>query len=196
MMRRTLNLKRLKNGRKGFVTIPFLIAFVMVMFLILSFFRLTLTLTYASVVQYITYASARRLSLGDESKQTQIDKGKEKYGQLKSKLLKTGKWFELSNPQADFRNDYTETGYRQLFYGVSVTFTSNLISFRIPFLAEDGDQGLNAVMGSYLGREPSEEECKNFNSERQGQLSELIKNRGYGSQYSTIDKPVRSDNGC
>ena len=188
--------RRLKKGRKGFVTLPFLIAFVIVMFLILSFFRLTLTLTYVSVAQYITYASARRLSLGDQDKGTQIDKGEEKYNSLKSKLLQTGQWFELSNFQTGLRNDYTgaETGYRNLFYGASVSFTSNLISFRIPFLAEDGDQGLTAVIGSYLGREPSAQECRNFNDERKGKLQYLIQEK-YGLTVD-IEHSVESDNGC
>ena len=187
---------RMKKGRKGFVTLPFLIAFVIVMFLILSFFRLTLTLTYSGVVQYITYASARRLSLGDMDKSAQIAKGKEKYSRLKSKLLKTGAWFEVSDPKMGFRDDYTETGHRQLFYGVSVSFTSNLISFRIPFLAEDGDQGLTAVIGSYLGRDPSKQECdEEFNGKRKERLESLIQGN-YPTVSVNILHSVASDNGC
>ena len=187
-----------KKTERGLVTIPFLIAFIIVMFLILSFFRLTLTLTYASVVQYITYASARRLSLGDESKDAQKSNGGEKYSQLKSKLLKQNTWFDVpDSPQIDFNPDYTESGkqHRNLFYGVFVSFTSNLISFRIPLLAEDGDQGLTTTIGSYMGREPSQDECNNFNTEKKQKIQTLIQSN-YPGISLTISFPVASDNGC
>lgn len=189
---------RQKNHRKGIVTIPFLIAFVIVMFLILSFFRLTLTLTYASVVQYISYSSARRLSLGDMDKNTQISKGEEKYSQLSSELLKQSAWFDVpASPQTGFNTDYVESGleYRNLFYGTFVPFTSNLISFRIPLLTEDGDQGLTTTIGSYLGRDPSKEDCKNFNEEKNYHIRALLDSYGVPHNFSDADN-VDSDNGC
>ena len=187
-----------QKNQKGLVTIPFLIAFIVVMFLILSFFRLTLTLTYASVVQYITYASARRLSLGDADTQTQKGKGEEKYSQLTSELLKRSAWFDVpSSPQTGFNPEYTESGYRNLFYGAFVPFTSNLISFRVPLLAEDGDQGLTTTIGSYMGREPSQDECNNFNTEKKNQIKTILDS--YGVPHNFPNPPydsVASDNGC
>ena len=165
------------------------------MFLILSFFRLSLTLTYANVVQYITYSSARRLSLGDENKGEQISNGENKYSQLTSELLKSSAWFDVpSSPQTGFNAEYTETGYRNLFYGVFVSFTSNLISFRIPFIAEEGEQGLTTTIGSYLGREPSQEECEQFNEDKKDKMPGFI-----AAQYgitADVSFPVASDNGC
>ena len=178
------------------MTIPFLIAFIIVMFLILSFFRLTLTLTYASVVQYITYSSARRLSLGDLDKATQEGKGGEKYSQLTSELLKKSAWFDVSGPQTDFNTEYTESGHRNLFYGVFVSFTSKLISFRIPLLAEDGDQGLTTTIGSYLGREPSKEECDQFNREKNDHIITLLDSYGVPHDSLAGNGNVGSDNGC
>ena len=187
-----------EKPQKGLVTIPFLIAFIIVMFLILSFFRLTLTLTYASVVQYITYASARRLSLGDLDKAAQEGKGGEKYSQLTSELLKKSAWFDISGPQIDFNTEYTEAGHRNLFYGVFVSFTSNLISFRIPLLAEDGDQGLTTTIGSYLGREPSQDECNSFNLAKKNHIKTILDSYGVPHNFPSpapYDN-VGSDNGC
>ena len=189
-----------EKAQRGLVTIPFLIAFIVVMFLILSFFRLTLTLTYASVVQYITYSSARRLSLGDDEKSTQEGKGVEKYEQLTSELLKQSTWFNISSPQIDFNPDYTESGrqHRNLFYGVFVSFTSNLISFRIPLLAEDGDQGLTTTIGSYLGREPSQEECNDFNNAKKEHIKTILDSYGVSHNFPSPAPRdnVASDNGC
>ena len=189
-------MRKPKKTQRGFVTIPFLVAFVIVMFLILSFFRLSLTLTYASVVQYITYSSARRLSLGDEDKDTQISKGESKYSQLTSDLLKQSTWFDVpASPQTGFNTEYEETGYRNLFYGTFVPFTSNLISFRIPFIAEEGEQGLTTTIGSYLGREPSKKECDEFNETKKDEIQTLIDSQ-YSDITANISFSVASDNGC
>ncbi|MCY4513261.1 MAG: hypothetical protein OXB86_06200 [Bdellovibrionales bacterium] len=182
---------------KGLVTIPFLIAFVIVMFLILSFFRLTLTLTYANVLQYITYSSARKLSLGDTDESTQTGRGEGKYSQLTSDLINRSAWFDVpTSPQTGFNPDYTESGYRNLFYGVFVPFTSNLISFRIPLLAEEGDQGLTTTIGTYLGREPSQDECNQFNEEKKNHIQIILDSYGVPHTFPTPTDKVASDNGC
>ena len=199
MKHKRLCILRQKNQRKGIVTIPFLIAFVIVMFLILSFFRLNLTLTYASVVQYISYSSARRLSLGDVDKNTQISKGEEKYSQLSSELLKRSSWFDVpASPQTGFNADYVESGleYRNLFYGTFVPFTSKLISFRIPLLAEEGEQGLTTSIGSYLGRDPSKKDCDDFNEEKKAHLRTILDSYGVPHNFPSPTDNVASDNGC
>ena len=191
---------RPRKDPKGLVTIPFLFAFLIVMFLLLSFFRLSLTLTYVSVAQYITYSSARRLSLGDESLEQQRDAGTAKYTALKGKLLSDSDWFTLGSPTPGLNLKYqsVETGHRNLFYGVFADFTSNAISFRIPFLAEEGDQGLTAEIGSYLGREPSKDECqKEFYDKRKGEIQDKIGPK-YPGLLDNIPNASTSkpDNGC
>ena len=99
-------------------------------------------------------------------------------------------------PGSDDRNNNFN-----LFYGVWTTFTPKLLAWDPPFMAGvetngDGGDFFKTIIGSYLGREPSVEECKEFRrDERWKNIKEL-----HGDAYpiSLPDNIPESepDNGC
>lgn len=161
---------------KGSLTMQFMIALVLIIFFVMSFLGLALTLSYASLTQYLTYASARKLSLGGINKADQEQAGKEKYTDLRGNLFGNAfqpgstDWFGIPNQISTGLNvsyDPQEQtsgkpGERNLFYGAWVAFQSKVTSFKIPMLTDKSDGNLRTLIGSYLGREPSEQECEDF----------------------------------
>ena len=161
---------------------------------------MSFTLAVSGVVQYITYSSARVLFLGNESKQVQKATAIQKYQSLKNKFpfFKPNVFKIADNPtnSLGFNRTYNPRSYN-LFYGVWTYFTPKLLDVDPPLMAGvDEDQHFfQTTIGSYLGREPSTEECKNFRKKRwqiikqlHGNASPLyLGNRAYGSE---------ADNGC
>lgn len=193
----------LKNN-KGIITIPFLLVLIIILFFILSFFGLAMTFAHVSVSQYLSYSTARKYSLAGRGQQKQKIQAQEHYQKLRSLFFKpgaytkgSGDWFIIPtsldvhrNIGKAFDDDKTD---RNLFYGVSFTFTSRIPKFQIPFLVKDERTSLiKAGIFSFLGREPSEFECQEFNKARWGQIQR---------DYSFIIVPNanrigKGDNGC
>lgn len=161
----------MQSTKKGFVTIQFLIAFGIIMFFVQAFIGLSLTLTHATLVQYLSYSSARKLSLGGLSRADQHRQAEEQYSTLRQAFFKTqyrsGKreWFEVAtDPNLGFDTEYEDSPnrYRLMFYGVSASFTSYVFNFHAPFIMQGSKKDLKTKVASYMGREPSRQECLRF----------------------------------
>ena len=187
--------------KKGFVTVQFLIAFVIIMFFVQSFLGLSLTLTHGTLVQYISYSSARKLSLGSLRKSMQVSEAENKYEELRKTFFKQNykegsrDWFSvpLNVDIGDFNNDYNDSPqhYRFMFYGVSVPFTSRVFNFQVPFITDGTKQDLKTTVASYLGREPSIEECKSFFTQVRDKVC-----RTYGVGTCNSAAQAQAGNGC
>ena len=197
-------MKKFKKSERGVLTVQFMVAIVLVLFFVVSFLGLTMTLAYSSLTQYLTYASARKLSLGGLSKGDQVDAGKSKYQAVRQGIFGNSfqpggtDWFGIpQEAQVGLNSAYSGQegggsglpGARNLFYGAFVSFQSNISNFTVPFLTDETSEDLDTTVGSYLGREPSKAECKNF-------LSTAPFPNYPGNMPQRSLTPFFSDNGC
>ena len=196
-----------KKSSQGFLTVQFMLALVFIMFFIVSFLGLALTLVHASLTQYLTYSSARKLALGDETKFSQKDAAKNKYLSIRQGLFNTAfqssassDWFYISDAGIGLNPNYSDQddGARRLFFGSNVEFKSKITNFQVPLWTDKTSGDLETYIGSYLGREPSREECENF---FQNLALPIGTSDGYpsviGNQTVTpIHFTNFSDNGC
>ena len=202
-----------KDRSKGMVTIPFLLVLTIMLFLILSLFALSMTLVHVSVSQYMTYSSARKLFLGGMSMEDQKDQAMDHYPQLRNQFFPPGQWSGgddwFSIPET-LKNDEIASAYQRyisyeqhpekdMFYGVGIRFSSKVMTFQIPGLVKSANSGpFKANVHSYLGREPSKNECEvEFNEKRGTHIcrifsSNLIPN----CDELLINHTGEGDNGC
>ena len=208
----------LKNN-KGILTLSFLLVLVIIFFFFLAFFSLVMTFAHVSVSQYMSYSAARRLSLAGEDKQRQKEQAKEQYEKLRAWFFEPsahagnpGDWFNIPQtidvgsslgfvPPGTFPGEGGTD--RNMFYGASFVFTSYITKFQIPSLMEKGNfSSINANIRSFLGREPSKDECQNnFNKERGNKIRDKyssVPNFGAFVPYFNVNvvNEVEDDNGC
>ena len=211
-------IKQKKNNR-GIITLPFLLVLVIILFFSLSFLMLSMTLTHVTITQYMTYSSARKLSLAGISQSEQLGVAKIHYEKLRAQFFNpsaytgTGDWF-LIDPNIDDKRieDAVQHFYENVgaeknetrdpsFYGITAGFTPQALNLKIPFLMEDGSAEITQpiAISSFLGREPSKEECNEFHKARRGAIKALC-----SSGCPHIEEPILpevtngslGDNGC
>lgn len=202
----------LRNER-GLITVDFMFAMVLMLSMASLMFVLTMTLSLASVTQYITFASARNYFPAhinqDAQKERAVLKYKELVGNPVFKPLYTNGWFKVDEEPGV--GDHTQiipefqqaAGDANKFWGAGTNFTAAVLDFKVPFFgstAPDSDgsgDGFKSYMGSYLGREPTTEECIAFTAERWNAIRNLAVSGG--SPYSTAAAggyfPM-TDDGC
>lgn len=99
---------------------------------------------------------------------------------------------------------------RNMFYGVTAEFKTSIAKLRIPFLTLPPDpanpgydikgnpihdlEGKPMLVHSFLGREPSGDECKVFNDKRLDEIEKKFRQRGI--RYIRPQTPDKGDNGC
>ncbi len=202
------------QSRRGFITIPFLLVLIIILFFILSFFGLAMTFAHISVTQYMSYSTARQLSLAGLNKDDQQTSAQTHYKRLRKKFFSqnaytdqdgsSGGWFYIAPvikpenlgvaSQSPFPGGGDSQRLHQRFYGAAIVFQSHFFKFKIPGLAkEDISPPKKAYIMSFLGREPSEEECKDFNADRAEKIKKI-------PAFSNLDgfqvKTGEGDNGC
>jgi hypothetical protein len=203
----------LRNER-GIITVDFMFSMVMILGLASLMFVLTFTLSVASVTQYITFAAARNYVVGHIDPATQEQRAQAKYQELVNhkvfKPLYTNGWYKV-DPQPAV-GDHTKIipGYggatqgTNKFWGVGTNFTAAVLEFKIPGFGStqpDGDgsgEGFKTYMGSYLGREPTTEECINFVNVRWNAIRNLQVSGGAAYSTGTASSGYfpMTDDGC
>lgn len=200
------------RNQKGFMTMDFLFAIVLIVGFTGLLFKLSLTLTTTSIVQYITFASARNYFPAHNDPSNQVAKAEQKYTELVtdpvlSPLLSNG-WFEiLDKPDVGdisrIKGGFDTKG-KNKFWGVGTNFTARLLDFNIPFFGasdpeSDGSgQSFQTYLGSYLGREPTSQECWEFTAARWQMIRNLAVSQGtdYSSGTSNEGYYPMEDSGC
>ena len=211
----------LLRNQKGSLTVQFIFSFMLVFGFIIGFFYLSLTLVVGELVQYATYSSSRYLSLSHMTVTQQKTASQMKYNQLLfgGGIFRSGffgninadnKPFNLTSPSqisANIGLNETpgmpgEQSERNLFYGVWTEFQPKGLSLKVPFWGESvqgAQQGLfDSVIGSYLGREPSWEECVKFANVRWSMIEQVTSPSppgGYSGNVSGV-MSFQFDNGC
>ncbi len=170
------------RNQRGLITVDFLFSMVLILGLSGLLFVLTFTLSIASVTQYVTFAAARNYATAHINQQTQTERANQKYAELKEhpvlKPLYSNGWFVID--ELPGVGDHTQivaefqeaTQGPNKFWGVGTSFTAKVLAFQIPFFGsttpdDDGSgDGFRTYLGSYLGREPTTDECLQFTAAR------------------------------
>lgn len=216
-------------NQKGSLTIQFIFSFMLVFGFIFGFFYLSLTLVVGELVQYATYSSSRYLSLSNETVIRQKNVSQLRYRGLLFAPAGSGGIFKagffgsidadkpfnlesLPNQGVNSALPPMQLGDRNLSYGVWTRFQPKGLSLKIPFWG-DSEQGAqqgwsNSVIGSYLGREPSQKECTDFAKDRWQMIKDKINSSshrlsppggfsgsGNSPNYGSVEGS-RYDNGC
>lgn len=202
------------RNERGLITVDFLFSMVLILGFSALMFVLTFTLSMASVTQYLTFAAARNYGVAHVDRATQEARGAAKYQELVNhpvfKTLFTNGWFKVDAQPSI--GDHTKivpeyasaAGAANKFWGVGTSFTAAVMDFNIPFFgstAPDGDgsgEGFKTYMGSYLGREPTTEECLQFTGARWAAIRNLQVSGGasYSTGTSANGYFTQTDDGC
>lgn len=206
----------LLESESGSLVVDFMFAFTLIFSFVTIFISIAITLTTVEMVQYLTFAGARAYFASHHTVDSQREQGHAKYQELLGTaaygFVKNGNWFTVEAP---FVGDVT-SGVEELnayaqppdkpnrFHGVVTYFTANILSASSPFFGStdperDGTGStFGTNIGSYLGREPTMEECQKFMTDRFKAI--LSMNANGGAAYSTgVDEnsyTVIMDNGC
>ncbi len=200
------------RDQRGFMTMDFIFAIVLIMGFWMLLFAISMTLTTASVVQYVTFSAARNYFAAHASPTMQVEKAEQKYRELIENgvirpLVKNG-WFEIYDQPsvgniAEQRPGYDTTMSNQ-YFGVGTNFTARILDFKIPFFGStdpEGDgtgQGFQTFLASFLGREPTAQECWKFTAERWKAIRRLSVSNGAPYSTETEDGAynIVEDSGC
>jgi len=194
------NPKLLKN-QKGFLTLDFLFSSLIFGIFASLFFGIAMTFSIVEVIQYMTFSSARSYSMADISETDQVDRGRQKFERLSGtpafRPLVSNGWFELGDVQlADFNeelaSDADVTDDAETFVGARVQLNAPILFKRLPALgatASDRDTFF-ATIQSFLGREPTQDECQLFTGQRIEPIAEIY------SATDTDAYALQTDNGC
>lgn len=203
------------RNQSGLITVDFIFSMVLILGLSGLLFVLSFTLSMASITQYVTFSAARNYFAAHLTEEAQILRGQSKYQELSQnpvlKPLFTNGWFKIDG-QATI-GDHTQVvpEYQQAaqgvnkFWGAGVNFVASVLDFNIPFFgstAPDGDgsgSGFKTYIGSYLGREPSTQECLAFAAQRWSAIRNLKSSSGtanYGMASDGGRFYIQADDGC
>lgn len=196
------------RNQRGILVVDFMFSMVLILGLCGLLFVLSFTMSVASMTQYVTFATARNYTTAHITQALQVERANAKYNELVSnpvlKPLYTNGWFAVdARPGV---GDHTKLikGFEEAsqgvnkFWGAGTSFTAKVLAFSIPFFGSttpDGDEsgeGFKTYLGSYLGREPTTEECLNFTNNRWNTIKGL--GPGYGTNGGTYYP--QTDDGC
>jgi hypothetical protein len=191
-------------NNRGALTLDFIFAIVLVTGLSGILLALSLTLAVVESAQYVAFASSRAYFATHLNEQKQAEQAKAKFEQLKAnkafRLVFNAEWFGVKYVDGhDFRSEYDNEEAVSTFVGTRLLFNAEMLKFDIPFFgstAEDG-QGFKANINSYLGREPTWQECMDYVEQRFKQIQALDPSR-WANIPSVDDNSyiVHADNGC
>lgn len=194
------------KNQSGLITLDFIFALVLVFAFTAVLFAVSLTLSIVEVTQYVTFASSRNYFAAHQSEAEQKKLGKAKYDQLVAtpffKPIYNNGWFELKDFKIGSGDDYQVLNNepdRFTFYGASVHLRAPVLNFRVPFFgrtAADPDSVFQAQIASWLAREPSTDECHEFNAARMELIKQIDGNKYNSSNVNVGDYVVQTDNGC
>ncbi len=206
-------------NNKGSITIDYLFAFVLVSGFSMILMSFSATFSMVEVVQYMTFAASRNYFASHRNETKQKEAAKKKFAELKADPvvapLLSGGWFEVPEDKliVDYDipkkyqafKDYPHDNEQlNLFHGVVVEFHAKILDMQIPFFGEtkkkdqSGGSGFTTNITSFLGREPTFDECESFQENRWEHIKKLKNNSG-AAAYSgaRVDyATVILDNGC
>ncbi len=202
-------------NERGILTVDFLFSMVLILGLSGLLFVLTFTLSVASVTQYVTFATARNFGVAHVDQETQTTRGNLKYQELINhpvlRPLYNNGWYTVDAQPGIGDHTQIIPGFQAAvqgvnkFWGAGTTFTAKVLAFQIPFFgstvpddADDSGDNFRTYLGSYLGREPTTEECLQFTAARWTAIRNLPVSGGasYSTGTGAGGYAPMTDNGC
>jgi hypothetical protein len=188
------------KNQSGAITLDFIFALVLVLSMTLLLGVFSFSLSVVESVQYLTFSSSRAYFAGHINPEEQRKAAEKKFNTLSTtgsyrKLLKKD-WFAVSVDKiGDSSEIYNGQEDRDIFEGVRTKIVVGLLELQIPlFGSTKGDTPFEAYITSFLGREPTSEECMSMVTER---FNEILKLGSYtGGNVNASSYAVFDDNGC
>ncbi len=189
---------------KGSITIDFVFGITVTVGVSFILLALCFTMAMVEVSQYIAFASSRAYFSAHLNEAEQIKRGKDKFEKLMTLrpfkgMLKDAGWFALTFIRSgDFRPEYPDVNPprdSETFFGTQLKFKADVLELRIPLL-DQPEGNYEAIVGSYLGREPTTQECMDFEKAR---WREFMGRTGFPTPPGSNpddDYAVVTDNGC
>lgn len=204
------NNSSIKN-EKGILTLDLIFGLSLALGGMIIVFALCMTLSAIEIAQYVAFSTSRDYLAGHVNESAQRSLAGKKYSELVNSpafknFFRKG-WFELT-PVNQFRNgaigDYKSeyddviTGSYSPFFGTEVRLQAKLLSFNVPFFGPttSSDQGLSTRVNSYLGREPTAEECINMTAQRWNSIKQEAANSNSGFVPTGAAYYLIVDDGC
>jgi hypothetical protein len=187
----------------GSITVDFIFGITLVACVSAILLSLCFTMAMVEFSQYIAFASSRVYFGAGRDEATQISRADQKFTNLVSnrviKKILEGDWFKLAYVgTGDFRSLYQgqinfDNG---TFFGTRLQLTASILNLRLPLIGSTSDSGYKAYLTSYLGREPSFQECADFMKERWGRYSQKFPRPQGATPPSEGAYEAIMDNGC
>ena len=190
-------MKFLRN-EKGILAFDFLFGLMIMTGFFILVVMLNFTLSVIESIQYIAFSTSRTYYAADVDVSSQEGAALEKYNQLKEegilKSLLREEWFEIQNPVFINSRDRVNGGVR-------LDVTARVLSFTLPFfLGNTGEPNtFKTNVNSYIGREPSMQECVEYNEDIKEEILNLSSSYRQGqipSGMNTAPIMTTGDNGC
>ncbi len=192
-----MSIKKTLQNERGILTLDFVFASMLVFGFSAILFSFAMTFSVVEVVQYISFASARNYSLAHLNTDKQQERAQQKFEELSTNPVLTpmitNGWFAILPAQiSDFNDEYSPSTDSEIFVGVRIPFSAPILYKRIPLIGTTGNgpDGFQANINSFLAREPTFIECRDFIQQRANQLNSL----GYSFDPSSVR--IIMDNGC
>ncbi len=191
------------RNKQGILTLDLVFALSLTLGGMIIVFALALTLTSVEVAQYVAFSVSRAYYPAHISIEKQENLAQAKYESLIAKpafkALFRPNWFELKFLGArDYQSENEDiiSGSHNPMSGAEIQIQAKLLAFNIPFFGRTSknEAGLKTKVNSYLGREPSTQECLQMTAKRWKKIKENI-NLG---EFNIGDKGyyIITDDGC
>lgn len=200
------------RNQRGFVVTDFIFSIIIAVGLGVVVFSISYSLVVVEVTQYVSFATSRAHAAANKDPDEQKAKARRKFDHLINNnkaigsIFKNG-WFEIgTSAKVDIRSGKTGDGRtfeglgdspnRNWFIGVSVPLNIKVLALNLPLLGEtapDHPDGFPTKLNSFLIREPSSKECKDFMEQRRNAIKNLPSAQTYFDQNAYV---AMEDNGC
>lgn len=205
--------------QKGVVTVDFLFAIVLVLGMGFLMFAFSFTLVVVELTQYVAFSTSRSYMAAQQTPADQVANAKIKYQSLVQNpilapLYNNG-WYNVPldapkigkfardgyNPppgSQDGASPIYEVSQRNIFWGIQIPFHPKVLNFAIPFFGATAESDSEAAqifttnIQSFLGREPTSQECHSLLSGRWSKIKSMADYR----DAPASEPVVINDNGC
>lgn len=198
-----------KQNKKesGILTLDFVFSVAVMFSISMVFALMALTLMMSSVAQYITFTTNRAHIAGHVGFINQFEAADAKFNNIVGKLSPLFKvsdkgWFKVEMSGGPIGPaDFDPPNARQKKYGFVVRYTSNIIkNAKLPIIGNPSDGSSTSNFGSanlnaYMYREPTSEECLQFNANRWKKILSRFPNLS-GLTDDSTPHGASADNGC
>lgn len=178
--------KKLKD-RKGQSAVEFIVVSVIVFFFLLFFLSLAFTLVLSQYMDYATFMAARTYKAAHSSPENQREKARSVFNAYvqpvrANALVKSVSELQFLTAEPGGREYQSE--------GVRVSYEVNLFYLPPLFAKDQISSTLTLTSESFLGRDPTVQECNNFFSNFANRIGVNLRSGG-GDLTSRME-----DNGC